>query len=140
MFLTLLIVTFAVAVLVSLVVALVFNKPVQRILHRIIPDGLGREWHRYMMFALFVVGISSGVRIWDLEKYITKPVYEGAEIVELTRDRWILEIYRTIVGTLQGLAWVLLVFFIVTLMAFVLVRLFGGRSKQGAEEAAPKTE
>ncbi len=130
MFLTLLIVTFAVAVLVSVIVALAFNKPIQRILNRIIPDELGREWHRYLMFALFVVGISSGVRIWDLEKYITKPMYKDAEIVELTRDRWILEIYRTIIETLQGLAWVLLVFFIVTLAAFVLVRIFEARAKR----------
>jgi len=136
MFLTLLIVTFSVAALVSALVAVVFNKPVQRILDRIIPEGLGREWHRYLMFALFVVGISSGVRVWELEKYITRPQFEGAEVVELTSERWILEIYRTVIETLQGLAWVLLVFFIVTLMALVVVRVFEGRARKLDHAAA----
>lgn len=124
MFLTLLLVTFAVATIVSIIVATTFSKPVARILQRILADEISNAWQRYLMFALYVVGISSGVRIWDLEKYITKPVYKDAEIVTLTRDRWILEVYRTIIETLQGLAWVLLVFFLVALVAFVIVRIF----------------
>ena len=124
MFLTLLLTTFAIAVVVSSVVALAFRHPVQRILARIIADDISSAWLRYLMFALFVVGISSGVRIWDLEKYVTKPAVKDAEIVPLMQDRWILEIYRTVIETLQGLAWVLLVFFVIALGAFVLVRIF----------------
>jgi hypothetical protein len=124
MFLTLLVTTFAIATVVSCLVALTFRHSVQRILTRIIADDISSAWMRYLMFALFVVGISSGVRIWDLEKYVTKPAIKDAEIVPLTQDRWILEIYRTVIETLQGLAWVLLVFFVVALAAFVLVRLF----------------
>jgi len=45
-------------------------------------------------------------------------------IIELTRDRWILALYRTIDGSLQGIAWLLLVFFIFALIAFVIVRAF----------------
>ena len=124
MFLTLLLVTFAIATVVSAVVAAAFRRPVQRILARILADDICSVWLWYLMFALFVVGISSGVRIWDLEKYVTKPLVKDAEIVELTRDRWILEVYRTVIYTLQGLAWVLLVFFAIALIAFVLVRVF----------------
>jgi hypothetical protein len=123
MFLTLLLVTFAVATVVSVVVARAFSKPVQAILTRVIADDISSAWRRYLMFALFVVGISSGVRIWDLEKYITKPPGKDAEIVTLTQDRWILEVYRTIIETLQGVAWVLMLFFIVALIAFILVRI-----------------
>jgi sensor histidine kinase regulating citrate/malate metabolism len=124
MFLTLLAVTFVVATIVSLIVARAFAKPIDQILKRIIADEISAAWRRYMMFALYVVGISSGVRVWDLEKYITKPDYQGGQIVELSTDRWILEVYRTIIETLQGLAWVLLIFFICALFAFVLVRIF----------------
>jgi hypothetical protein len=124
MFLTLLLVTFAIAAAVSSAVALAFRHPVQRILTRIIADDISSAWLRYLMFALLVVGISSGVRIWDLEKYVTKPLVKDAEIVQLTQDRWILEVYRTVIETLQGLAWVLLVFFVIALFAFVLVRIF----------------
>ena len=124
MFLTLLVVTFLVATAVSTVVVVVFNKPARLILQKIIADSVSTVWLYYLMFALYVVGISSGVRINDLEKYITKPALEHAEITQLTAERWILEVYRTIVDTMQGLAWALLVFFICTLFAYMIVRVF----------------
>jgi hypothetical protein len=127
MFLTLLLGTFAIATSVSVVVALAFRRPVQRILGRIIADEISSAWLRYLMFAVFVVGISSGVRIWELEKYVTRPAVKNAEIVELNQERWILEIYRTVIGTLQGLVCVLLVFFTLSLFAFVIVRIFESR-------------
>lgn len=131
MFLTLLLVTFIIATLVSVIVAAVFKKPVDSILHRIIGDEIFAAWRKYLMFAIYVVGISSGVRIYDLEKYITKPLQKDSQIVELTRDRWILEVYRTIIDVLQGIAEVLLVFFVIALIAFVLVRIFELQSDQG---------
>jgi hypothetical protein len=76
------------------------------------------------MFAIYVTGISSGVRIRDLGQYITRPNFKGSEIIELTGERWIFEVYRTIIGTLQGVAWMLLVFFIIALIAYVIVRAF----------------
>ncbi|MBI2950283.1 MAG: hypothetical protein HYY23_21840 [Verrucomicrobia bacterium] len=142
MFLTLLLVTFVVSTIVSIIVARVFRSPVERILKRIIADELSSAWLRYLMFALYVVGISSGVRVWDLEKYITKPLGRGAEIVELTADRWVLEVYRTIISTLQGVAWVLLVFFLCSLFAFLVSRIIEARKAQNAarpEEPNPKS-
>ena len=135
MFLTLLLVTFLVATVVSIIVASAFSKPIDQILTRIIADDISSAWRRYIIFALYVVGISNGVQIWDLEKYITRPL-RNAEIVELTPDRWILEVYRTIIGTLQGLAWVLLVFFIFSLIAFVIVRVFELRKSKKDETKA----
>jgi hypothetical protein len=117
MFLTLLIVTFQVATAISAIVALVFKKPADQILKRIIADEVSTVWGRYLMFALYVVGISSGVRIRDLEKYINAPT-----INQLTNERWVLEVYRTVIGSLQGLAQALLVFFICALIAFIIVR------------------
>jgi hypothetical protein len=136
MFLTLLIVTFAVACLVASIVAGVFARPVDQILKRIIADEISTAWRRYLMFALFVVGISSGVRIWDLEKYITKPAVKDAEVIQLTIDRWVLEVYRTIIETLQGIAYVLLVFFICALLAYVIVKIFEMR-RAGSSPASP---
>jgi hypothetical protein len=71
-----------------------------------------------------VVGISSGVRIWQLERYITPINREGTDVIVLNLERWILEVYRTVIGSLQGIAWLLLVFFIFALIAYVIVRLF----------------
>jgi uncharacterized membrane protein (DUF485 family) len=130
MFITLLAATFVIAFVVSTIVVLFFNKPLDNILDRIISDQISKAWSKYLKFAIYVTGISSGVRIWNLEKYITKPqYYKEAEIVQLTTERWVLEIYRTIIETLQGIAWMLLVFFVVALVAYVIVRIFEMKNK-----------
>lgn len=124
MFLTLLLVTFVVAFGVSLIVARVFAKPLDSILQRIIADEISHAWLRYLKFAILVVGVSAGVRIHELEKYITPMRSDKeAKIVELTQDRWVLELYRTVIEALQGIAWMLLVFFVFALVAYVIVRL-----------------
>jgi hypothetical protein len=120
MFVTLLIANFLIAGLVCFLIALVFRTPIARILQRLVADDLSSAWVRYIIFAIYVVGISGGVRIWDLEKYITPK--EGSEALTLTFDRWVLEIYRTIIGTLQSNAWMLLLFFLFALIAYVILR------------------
>jgi len=89
-------------------------------MNRIISDEISKAWVRYLQFAIYVVGISSGVRVWDLEKYIIPS--KDMEVITLNADRWILEIYRTVIGSLIGLSWMLLVFFMFALIAFVIVR------------------
>jgi MFS family permease len=125
MFITLLLVTFVISLAVSTIVVYFFNKPIQLILGRVLMDDISKAWARYLYFAIYVVGVSSGVRIWELEKYITPATVSGtaAPIPELTQDRWVLEVYRTIIESLQGLAWLLLVFFIIALGAFIVVRI-----------------
>jgi hypothetical protein len=123
MFLTLLLVTFLISVFVSFLVVWLFRGPIDRILKRIIADEISEAWVTYITFGLYVVGISSGVRIYELERYITKPPLRDAEILSLTSERWVLEVYRTVISVLQGLAAVLLLFFIVALIAFVIVRI-----------------
>jgi hypothetical protein len=123
MFMTLLLVTFLIALGVATIVVRMFNNPIERILQRLIPDEISMAWARYLMFALYVVGISGGVRIWELERYITAR-YGNNTILPLTTERWILEVYRTIIGTLQSIALLLLVFFVVALFAYVIVRVF----------------
>lgn len=113
--------TFAIAAGVAYLVIRLFHKSVTTILNRVLKDEISIVWWRYLVFALYVVGISGGVRIWELEKYIT-PRLEETESIVLTTERWVLEIYRTIIGTLQSLAWVLLVFFVAALIAFVIVK------------------
>jgi hypothetical protein len=117
--------TFIIAFVVSSIVVWFFKKPINEILMRIIPGDIYYAWAKYMQFAIYVVGVGGGVRIWDLEKYLTaqKEVNAG-NIVELTSDRWVLEVYGTIIGTLQSIAMLLLAFFIVALIAIVIVRVF----------------
>ncbi len=142
MFLTLLAVTFGVAFIAAAVIARIFRDPVDHILARIIADDISSAWRKYITFAIYVTGVSGGVRVWDLEKYITAAraphprAIEAAEkvvreVVELTTERWILEVYRTLIGTLQSVAWMLLVFFLFALIAYVVVRISEDR---GARE------
>ena len=128
MFLTLLLVTLLLATAVSWAVSIAFNKSINSILSRIIADEISSAWVRYLKFAILVVGISSGVRIQQLERYITPNQWqEKPRVITLTTERWVLEVYRTIIETLQGIAWMLLVFFVIALIAYVIVRIFESR-------------
>ena len=120
MIITLLAVTFVIALAVSLLIAVLFRVPVRAIMRRIVADELGEAWVRYLTLAVVVIGVSGGVQVWNLEKYLN-PAKDQAPLV-LNGDRWVLEIYRTVIGTAQAVTWMLLVFFVFALIAFVLVR------------------
>ena len=121
MFIILLFTNLILAFVVCSIVAYIFRSPINSILKRLVAEDIFSAWTKYLLFAIYVVGISGGVRVWDLEKYITAKT-AGGQVLELTRDRWILEVYWTIIGTLQSIAWMLLLFFIFALIAFVIVK------------------
>jgi lysylphosphatidylglycerol synthetase-like protein (DUF2156 family) len=123
MFFTLLFVTFTLSIAVSFGVVKTFDKPVASIFNRIIQDQIAGVWQKYITFAAYVVGISGGVRIYQLERYISAP-HKDTEVLVLNSERWTLEVYRTIIETLQSLAWMYLVVFIFALIAYVIVRGF----------------
>ncbi|NQV38340.1 MAG: hypothetical protein HQ509_10090 [Candidatus Marinimicrobia bacterium] len=123
MFFTLLIVTLLLAICVAFGVVKAFTKPIKSIFNRIIQDDISTAWQKYINFAAYVVGISGGVRIYQLERYISAPE-KGTEVLVLNSQRWTLEIYRTIIETLQSLAWMYLVVFLFALIAYVIVKGF----------------
>lgn len=133
MFFTLLIVTLLIAAVVSFGVVRLFDRPVGSILRRIVADELSGAWHRYIKFAAYVVGISGGVRIHELERYISAPK-KDEEVLVLTSERWTLEVYRTVIETLQGIAWMLLLVFVVALVAYVLARGFELKRDRASRE------
>lgn len=123
MFFSLLGVTLVVAVIVATITVGFFNAPIKAILTRVVSDEFVSAWHRYIVFAAYVVGISGGVSLYKLEQYVNAP-HKDARVLELTAETWTLEVYRTIIQTLQSIAWMLLVVFVVALLAFVIVRAF----------------
>ena len=144
MFFALLIVTLLVSLLVCYLVARAFDKPITTILERIVGEEIAGAWAKYMKFAIYVVGVSGGVRIYDLERYLPQPenfTPEGKQLppyqLTLTPERWVLEIYRTVIETLQALAWMLLLFFLVAMIAYVIIRIWGGRKQKQKEDAPP---
>lgn len=148
MFFALLSVTLLVSLSASYGVSRLFRHPIQSILERIVSSEISRAWGRYLEFAVLVVGVSGGVRISELERFITGPQMPPVDgefrpynpALELTPDRWILEVYRTLVDTLSSIAWMLLAFFLFALIAYVLVRGFEMRrpaSPASAGESSP---
>ncbi len=135
MFITLLLVTFATAAFVSFIAVRFFAAPISSILDRIIADNIAAAWEKYLRFAIYVVGISGGVRIRYLERYITAG-YKQENPIELTSERWILELYRTVIEALQSIAWMLLVFFVFALIAYVIIKIFESRRPVGSEREA----
>jgi hypothetical protein len=132
MFLSLLLATLLISLAVSMAVGAAFRAPVGRILERLVGSELAPAWRRYVFFAVVIVGVSGGVRIYQMERYVNPEGPEGMRLV-LDRDRWVLEVYGTIIGSLQSMAWMLLVFFLVSLVAYVLVRGFELRRDRKAD-------
>jgi len=142
MFLLLLFATFAVALGVSFAVMWLFTKPIDSVLQRIIADEISAAWSKYMKFAILVVGVSSGVPVHDLERFVSATLggREVQSVASLGFDRWIFELYRAAIETLQGIAWMLLVFFVFALIAYVIVRIgeMRGESKTMSEPSDPQ--
>ena len=79
------------------------------------------------------MGVSGGVRIHQLERYINIPMYSEAQrVISLNAERWTLEVYRTIIETLQSLAWMYLVVFLFSLIAYVIVKGFELKNKKNS--------
>lgn len=129
MFFALLVVTFAVALGVCWIVARLFTDSIGRILGLLVANELSAAWHRYVVFALYVVGISRGVRLYALEQYVL-PRDKDTPVPLLTPERWTLEVYRTVIETLQGVAWMLLLFFLFALLAYAIMRGLEGRRRR----------
>ena len=129
MFFLLLLVTLIVAALTSHIIVRFFDKPIEKMLSRIINDDISSAWHKYVKFAIYVTGISGGVKFWNYEKYLGAQTAVNIK-TELTLERWTLEIYQTIIEALQSISWMLLVFFIFALIAYVIVKIFESKKEK----------
>jgi ABC-type multidrug transport system fused ATPase/permease subunit len=132
MFFILLLVTLAVSLLTSALCARFFDRAVDRVLTRIVGEDLADAWHKYIVFAVMVVGVSGGVQLFELQKYIANTGDNGAP-PPLTYMSWTLEVYRTVLESLQSIAWMLLLFFLCGMVALVVMRALEQRSKRPTE-------
>lgn len=130
MFLELLLITFLIATVTATGVVLLFSRPIKKTLIRLVTEELAPIWQRYILFAIYVVGISGGVSVRGIEKYITPD--KAGKLLVLNADRWIIEVYKSVIGALQSVAWMLLIFFLFALVAYVVLRGFEGK-RQGSE-------
>jgi hypothetical protein len=125
--------SFAVGVLVSAAVVHVFAAAIDEAISRALPGELGGIWTRFAKFALFVASIASGLRIGQ-------PVGTGAQGGGMEAGGHIASgVVRTVIGCLQGAAWMLLVVFGAALAIHAGRRLYDARREslrlRGIEEA-----
>ncbi len=132
MIIMLLAIIFCISGVVCFIIARIFKAPLESILHRLIPEDIGQAWLKYLQFAIYVVGISSGVNVWSIENYLTPDYNQDVSqpLLVLSSERWALEIYKTIIDTLSGIAWMLLVFFVIALIAYVIIRIFEAKQSR----------
>ena len=122
MFYFLILGNFVLVMCVSLLVMKVFSKSVDRILQRIIKDDISLEWSKYIKFSALVVGISSGMPTYSLSQYLPNENVEKFKPLVLTSERMVLEIYQTVIETLQGMAYAYCLFFVIALLAYVVIK------------------
>ncbi len=120
----------AVALLVSAGALVVFTPAIRVVLSRLVPEEASKAWLRYLQFAVLVVGLASGAGYFSLSTYLS-PIYTDPNnpplLPQITPERWALEVYRAALDALVGIAWALLAFFLIALIAYVIVRLVENR-------------
>ena len=104
--------------LVSMLVMYFFSPSIFKILKEIVVDSISVAWGKYIQFAGIVVGISSGVNVYQFNGYINE---DGKDkVLKLVPEKIVLTLYDTIISTLQGLSWMFLLFFVTSLIAYII--------------------
>ena len=125
MFVALFVASFVLALALAVTVAWISREAVDTVLRRFVADRAVRTgFEKYIRFAIVVVGISGGSRVRVLQEYLAaSDLNKAAMAAQLTQEFWALEIYRTVVGTLEGIAALLLVCIFMALIAPLVVRM-----------------
>ena len=125
MFVALFVASFILALALSITVAWISREAIDSILRRFVTDSAVRAgFEKYIRFAIVVVGISGGTRVRVLQEYLAaSDLNKAAMAAQVTQEFWVMEIYRTILGTLEGIAMLLLVCIFLALIAPVVVRM-----------------
>ncbi|HEX8177804.1 MAG TPA: hypothetical protein VF543_22135 [Pyrinomonadaceae bacterium] len=129
MFLTLLIAEVLISLVISWYIVRILRQPIGKILNRITSDETSRAWLKYVKFAIYVAGLSGGVRLAerDIDDFGMRIMEIGSarfdsRMYTYMVSRLTLEIYSTIIGALKGIFWFLALFFIIAASAFVILR------------------
>ena len=122
MFVLLFVASFVLSLGISAVVAWGSKEPIESILYHFFPVNASLALSKYLRLAIVLIGVSSGSRIHLLEEYLAASPANKIEMASLlTQEFWVLEFYRTAVGAIEGILWLLLLFsFCVFVIYFVM--------------------
>jgi hypothetical protein len=128
--------------LISFGATWLFAKPIDDFLERFIADPMICEaWGKYIRFAIVAVGISTGARVGMFQDYVSASESARAAILaRATEEMWALELYRTATGTIVGLAWLMLAFCVMILIAKATIKPTSNNAARAAAEADRRQE
>jgi hypothetical protein len=106
----------------SAAVAWAFKSSVENILHRFLAGRIAHAVTKYLLFAIVVAGISDGTHAGALRDYINDPSSGEAIAAQITSQFWTVQLYRTAIGALEGIIWLLLLFSLLASLAIMLIR------------------
>jgi len=114
---------------ISWYVVRLLSQPTEKILNRITSsDEISRAWLKFVKFAIYVAGVSGGVKLTekDIEEFLTIIERDTGRVNPFTYmymlSRIALEICMAVIGALRGIFWFLAYFFIALAIAFIIVR------------------
>ncbi len=120
--------SFVAALIVSTGIVVVFSDAIDAALFAVMTGDFGEIWARYTKFGLLVAGLVSGIRAAGFES-LTAGGGQAAGVssapLAVTAGRAVFEVLRTVVGSLEGLAWTLLVVFGAALAVYAGRRIYG---------------
>lgn len=128
--------SFLLALALSVTIAWISREAIDTILRRFVADSVVRRgFEKYIRFAIVVVGISGGTRVKPLQEYISAAEYSKAALqAALTQESWAIELYRTVMGSLQGVAGLLLICIFLALIAPAVLRMLKVEPRRAASE------
>jgi hypothetical protein len=127
-----LVMAYSAAALVALTVTAAFSAPIEEVLFRLLPEEVAPAWQQFVKFSLFVVTFGGGMPAPLAGAIIDRnapaapapPPGEGFMVV-----------MSSLSGALMAAAWMLLVFFAITLAALTALRLYTMARKRRELEA-----
>jgi len=129
--------SFVVAVVISWLLAWLFKIPVQNLLRYLVERDVAEAWAKYVWLLLLVVGVASGTRIRLLEEYLAAPSWNQPAIQsQMTQAFGVLEMYRTLIGAVEGIAWMLVLLALIGIGAYFVIR----KNKANHIQAAGNTK
>lgn len=131
-----LVMAYGAAAMVALTVTAAFSSPIEEVLFRLLPGEVAPAWQQFVKFALFVVAFGGGMPAPLTGAIIDRNAPEAAPIP----GEGFMIVMSSLSGALMAAAWVLLVFFAVTLAALTALRLYSIMRKRREAEASRVAE
>jgi len=136
---TILAFSFAAAIVIAACVVFFFSRPIDEAIARVVPPEMASAWRQYVKFAVFVVTFAGGMRVSELSAFVST---RSTMSPPLTGGQGLMEVLKSVAGSLSAAAIVLLVFFAAALAIDASRRIYQGRrtarpSPAGEEERRP---